>query len=341
MDEIRPLSDISVDSFLQSLQSGFMGGEPYSGKTLKRYAGIVLDFVGYARSEGILNLDEVNSAWLRKFLFQPATFEQKSGRRRKSSELRFSASTRIVIQSALSVFWLWAQENRFALDNPIEAIERERIEDRKRLKRGGRTPSRLPSVLTWEQQERLIDLVMANPRIESGARDLAMVQFLMETGLRCEEMCELPLSALDTVSGRLRVIGKGNKERQVVFDPSEVKDGMNLWLPIRSEIADRIGRQCYSALFLTRNGRKLTPQGVYQQISRYLRLLEQELNETAGKSKAIIPHYGPHVLRHTAASRMLAYGKSVIEAMTNLGHSDMSTFQIYAHLLPSRRKEPS
>lgn len=339
MDEIRPLSDISVDSFLQALQSGFMGGEPYSDKTLKRYVGVALNFVDYARAEGILNLEEVNSAWLRKFLFQPATYEQNSGNRRKSSDLRFSASTRIVIQSALSVFWLWAQDNDFALDNPIEAIERERIDDRKRLKRGGRTPSRLPIVLTWEQQERLVDLVMANPRIESGARDLAMVQFLMETGLRCEEMCELPLSALDTVSGRLRVIGKGNKERQVIFDPNEVKDGMKLWLPIRSEIAGRTGSRCDPSLFLTRTGRKLTPQGVYQQISRYLRLLEQDMNETAGKSNAIIPHYGPHVLRHTAASRMLAYGKSVIEAMTNLGHSDMRTFQIYAHLLQSRRKE--
>lgn len=123
-------------------------------------------------------------------------------------------------------------------------------------------------------------------------------------------------------AGRLRVVGKGNKERLVRFDAPEWNVYVEDWL------AERTARKMVgkATFFLTSTGAPMTPNLVYQQVSHYLKQLEQE-------SGRVLPTKGPHLLRHTSAQ--LAKGVPVKQVQANLGHDNLATLQIYAHLLPA------
>jgi integrase/recombinase XerC len=329
------LDQIPQEAFGAWLASGRSVQAQYSALTLRRYRQVVSDFMAYAKQAGITCLAEINLAWVRAYLNQPQTAAQADRSRKASSAGRFSASSKIVAQSALNLYWYWAMAQDYAIDNPVEQLTAERARERSQIGRGGRKAGRLPKVLSWAQQEMLCDVVLANPRAETRARDHALIQLLLTTGLRCEEVCHLPMLALDMASGRLRVIGKGDKERIIQFKVEEVRPALEAWCALRTSVLQASG-SASPALFVTRNGKPMTPQGVYQTVAGYLTKLKIQIGDEMSGNQQIIAHLGPHLLRHTAASRMLAQGVPLMQAMANLGHSDLATFQIYAHLLPAR-----
>ena len=231
-----------------------------------------------------------------------------------------------VMQSALNLFWTWAMDHEYVIDNQIEKLQAERTSDRKKFGRGGRKSMRLPKVLSWEQQASLIAACGKNTQRQTGVRDTALVSLLLATGLRREEAAGLQLADCDASRGMLRVIGKGNKERVIRFDPQDcgVAEALEKYIETRPA-----GER---NLFLARNGRPMTPTMIYQQVTRYLGDMAR-----AGKVDLdAIGAKGPHLLRHTAASRMLANGVPILQVQQNMGHSSLLTLQIYAHLLPAR-----
>lgn len=332
--EYKPLLRVNLADFNDWLIHGRNSDNGYSPLTLRRYTRSVADFIRYASNEGIRCLDEINPAWVRSYLNQLVKTEHLGDKQPIAMQSRFSPSTRIVIQSSLNLFWHWAMLNELALDNPIERLTRERAIEREKIGRGGRTAIRMPKVLSWEHQKLLKDLAFSNSHELSRIRDYAIIEFLLETGVRCEELCQLSLLSLDLVAGRVRLIGKGNKERLIHLDVSEIHDSMKNWLITRQEIITTT-KSASHALFLTRTGKPMTSQGIYQMISGYLIKLKSMIGDEVTGNRQVIPSLGPHLLRHTAASRMLAKGMPVMQAMANLGHADLKTFQIYAHLLPS------
>jgi site-specific recombinase XerD len=312
-EKVKSLDSIDCEEFAEYLRGAAFSANPYSQATIDRYVRSARYFLDFARKAGIRDLDEINAAWLRSYLF---------GKSEDGVGDRFAASTRIVQQSALQALWYWAQDHGYAIDNPLEQLAAERQADRKRL-RGGRRSSRLPKVLSWEQQEALLAAALDNPRAETCSRDYLMVTLLLVTGLRKEEICTLRLADFRPEEGTLRVVGKGDKERLVRFDPSEVLPAWHQYRPIR----EREGKGTDAPeLLVTRTGRPLTGNLVYQQVSAYLASLGDDL-----------PAQGPHLLRHTSASRQLAMGVPVTTVQANLGHSSLRTLDIYAHLLPPRR----
>ena len=322
-EKIFPISSISVDDFKEWVSSGNLSSNPYSSSTIGRYTRVARDLLIFAKENMIVDLDEINAAWLRSYINQ----------KRDDGNMRFSPTTRIVIQSGLNLFWFWAMDNNFAIDNPLERLAKERSEDRAKFRRGGRAASRIPKVLDWNLQDLLLDLVLANPRTASRTRDYALIQFLMITGLRREEVCDLPLANFDLENGRIRVLGKGNKERIAHYDPIAIEFGMKEWLLLRSKQVATTG--C-NRLFVTRTGQPLTANLIYQQVSHYLRELREEIGDKDG---LIVPAAGPHLLRHTAISRQLALGVPITEVMANVGHSHLATLEIYAHALPPRKSK--
>lgn len=314
MDIIKPLADLDLAPFSAWLAGQKFADRPFSDSTIRRYTRSAGYFVEFCRKSRLKTLDEANAAWLRNYLYSVD----------KDDKSRFSASTRIVMQSALNLLFYWAQDTEFAIDNPIERLRTERAADRLVLGKGGRKSKRLPPVLSWEEQDQLLGIANANPRSFTAARDTCMLALTLATGLRREELCELQRSDVKWAEGRLRVIGKGNKERLVLFSAPE-------WLPYLEDwLVQRAVRGFTSkkTFFVTSTGAPLTPNLVYQQVSQYIAKLELETGRT-------LTAKGPHLLRHTSASAQLAKGVPVTQVQANLGHENLATLQIYAHLLPA------
>jgi integrase/recombinase XerD len=183
-------------------------------------------------------------------------------------------------------------------------------------------PSRLPKVLSEVQ----VDALLAAPDTEMplGQRDRAMLETLYATGLRVSELVGLKLHEVNFDMGVVRVFGKGSKERLVPLGEEAID-----W--VRSYLAEARrtllnGRQS-DDLFITARGAAMTRQAFWQLIKRYALL--------GGMNPARL---SPHVLRHAFATHLLNHGADLRVVQLLLGHSDISTTQIYTHVARERLK---
>jgi integrase/recombinase XerD len=183
-------------------------------------------------------------------------------------------------------------------------------------------PSRLPKVLSEAQVESLLAAPPSTTTL--GQRDRAMLETLYATGLRVSELVGLKLHEVNFDMGVVRVFGKGNKERLVPLG-EEAIDSMRRYLAeARPELLDK--RQS-NDLFVTARGSAMTRQAFWQLIKRYAVL--------SGMDPARL---SPHVLRHAFATHLLNHGADLRVVQLLLGHSDISTTQIYTHIARERLK---
>ncbi len=285
---------------------------PYSKKTRRVYLSVIDGLIDYAQ-----NLDLSFYAFgledLRRFVgWNPETGQP------------YSPPYQTLRLAAVNLFWAWLFDTGQSPVNLASLLDDEKQKGKKRSP-GGVKPHRLPVVLTWKEQSTLFDAINKAAG-RTVIRDRAMIAMILGTGLRCEEVCNLPVSALDADYFRVRVIGKGNKERLVDYSHAGemVSESLCAWLEERTRMLKWLGRDS-KFVFVSRSGRQLSEALVYQQTAKYMR--------SAGL-KERLRHVGPHVLRHTASSIMFARGVPVLQVQKNLGHGDLSTTQIYAHLLP-------
>ncbi|HEX2596914.1 MAG TPA: site-specific tyrosine recombinase XerD [Luteimonas sp.] len=193
-----------------------------------------------------------------------------------------------------------------------------------RLRRGARDddptallePPRLPRSLPKALAETEIDALLAAPATDSadGLRDRAMLELMYATGLRVSELVGLAATAVNLRQGVLRVVGKGGKERLVPLG-EEAQDWLERYLAqARPALA---GGQAHAALFL-RPGGALSRQQFWQLVKRH--------GAVAGIPSRRI---SPHVLRHSFATHLLNHGADLRVLQMLLGHSSLSTTQIY------------
>lgn len=179
----------------------------------------------------------------------------------------------------------------------------------------------LPKSLTEEE----VDALLAAPDTSNllGMRDRAMLEVLYASGLRVSELVGLVLPQLNMQQGLVRVIGKGNKERLVPLGDEALS-----WLEryMRESRGLLLGALQSDALFPSRRGNAMTRQAFWQLIKRYALL--------AGISKAL----SPHTLRHAFATHLLNHGADLRVVQLLLGHSTLSTTQIYTHVARERLK---
>lgn len=180
----------------------------------------------------------------------------------------------------------------------------------------------LPKYLTTKEVNDL--LTAPDPARRTGARDRAMLQLLYASGLRVSELCELQSSDFMEDVGVVRVMGKGGKQRLVPVGREALaavcafRDG--------SRAALLKGRSS-PYLFVTARGTRMTRQAFWKLIVGY------------GKKVGIFRRLTPHVVRHSFATHLLEGGADLRSVQTMLGHADISTTQIYTHVMRSRLRK--
>jgi integrase/recombinase XerD len=180
----------------------------------------------------------------------------------------------------------------------------------------------LPRSLTEEEVEALL----AAPAVAEplGHRDRTMLEVLYATGLRVSELVSLKLSSVNLGQGVLRIVGKGDRERLIPLGEEAVQWVQQFLLGPRVEIL--LERQT-DYLFPTRRGDRMTRQAFWHIIKRHAR--------SAGIQKDL----SPHTLRHAFATHLLNHGADLRVVQMLLGHSDLSTTQIYTHVARERLKD--
>lgn len=178
----------------------------------------------------------------------------------------------------------------------------------------------LPKTLT----EREVDSLLDAPTDDAlGQRDLAMLELLYACGLRITELVSLEINQVSLLQGVLRVTGKGNKERLVPIGESALDAIRDYLKHARVEL---LGNKQCETLFLSRRGQTMTRQTFWHRIKQHA--------VTAGINKSI----SPHVLRHAFATHLLNHGADLRSLQMLLGHSDLSTTQIYTYVAQERLK---
>jgi integrase/recombinase XerD len=183
-------------------------------------------------------------------------------------------------------------------------------------------PRTLPKSLTEDEVESLL----AAPDVADplGHRDRTMLEVLYATGLRVSELVSVRFAQVNTNQGVIRILGKGNRERLIPLGDESVRWLAEFVQGPRSEIL--LDRQT-DFLFPTRRGDRMTRQAFWHIIKRYA--------AKAGVQKEL----SPHTLRHAFATHLLNRGADLRVVQMLLGHSDLSTTQIYTHVARERLKE--
>jgi len=181
----------------------------------------------------------------------------------------------------------------------------------------------LPGYLKQTDVEKLLE--QPDQKTPQGVRDRAMLEVLYSTGLRVSELTGLRVADVDTKVGSVRCIGKGDKERIVLIGRKAL--GM-VEKYLRESRPKMIPKGAPSAaLFVNRRGKSLTRVGVWKILSDY------------GKQAGLRMALTPHKLRHSFATHLLERGADLRSVQLMLGHSDISTTQIYTHLVEERLKQ--
>jgi len=211
--------------------------------------------------------------------------------------------------STLKRFYQWClRERRIAADPTLK------LDPPKRVPRFAKSLS-----------EADVETLLAAPRTDAplGLRDRAMLEVLYASGLRVSELVALKTFEANLDAGVVRILGKGSKERLVPLG-EEAVDWVKRYL--RDARADLLRRRASDALFLTRRGASMTRQAFWYLIKRY------GARAIPGKSLS------PHVLRHAFATHLINHGADLRVVQMLLGHSDISTTQIYTHVARERLK---
>jgi integrase/recombinase XerD len=229
-------------------------------------------------------------------------------------------STRARRLSAIKQLYRFCFEEGFRADNPAVQIS------------GPGRDKRLPKTLSTEEVDRLLEAAAAHGRSPSEReRNTCLMQLLYATGMRVSELVTLPLSSAKGDPRMLLIRGKGGKERMVPLSPP-ARAALRDWLKTREameEDARANGKAASTFLFPSRGqSGHLTRHAFY--------VLIKDLAVEGGVSPAKVT---PHTLRHAFATHLLANGADLRAIQTFLGHADVSTTEIYTHVLEERLKE--
>ena len=181
----------------------------------------------------------------------------------------------------------------------------------------------LPKVLNLEEVETLLD--SPNTKDHYGIRDKAMLELLYATGIRVSELIGLQTGDVHLTMGFVRCIGKGNKERIIPIGKTALAALEHYVNNGRSHFISKKNHD--NALFLNHHGKQLTRQGFWK--------ILKKLAQGAGIEKELTPH----TLRHSFATHLLENGADIRAVQELLGHSDISTTQIYTHVTKTRLRD--
>ena len=266
-----------------------------SENTIQAYSYDLDKFFDFAENElSIKKLSGITEDTLNDFL--------KNLYSGKSKE-KFSSKSVARIISSLRSFFRYLDAEKVIDINPAENIE------------SPKTPKTLPEVLSIEEVAKILDQPETDNKL--ALRDKALLETMYASGLRVSEAINLEISNVFFEEGFVRVFGKGSKERIVPIGKTALKFISKYIKESRNLLK---GKNSYNFLFLNFRGGKLSRMGILDIIKKY--------SSIAGIKKNV----HPHTLRHSFATHMLQGGADIRIIQEMLGHSDISTTQIYTHI---------
>lgn len=207
--------------------------------------------------------------------------------------------------SSMRKFYQWLARQNIQKLNPMLEIDLPKKE------------CRLPTALSQAEMNRLLE--QPNTKRKLGIRDRAILETLYATGMRVSELINLELQDLHDNLGLVRVLGKGEKERLIPISPVALDWIKKYENEVRDPLILQVGKSD-EHIFLNNRGKKITRQAIWQMIKKYCQMA------------AITKDVTPHTLRHTFATHLLENGADLRVVQEILGHSDISTTQIYTNL---------
>ena len=262
----------------------------YSQHTILNYR---LDLEDFKKFLAGAELEKVDYLALRKYL---AVLKEKNlGARTIGRRL-----------SALRSFFRFLTREGYLKTNPILILSSPKLE------------KHLPVFMTEEEVTRLIESAFSKNELdELGLRNTAILETFYSTGIRISELVGLNLQDIDFIGGIVKVMGKGKKERLAPIGETATS-AIRRYLDKRKKQAD--------ALFLNKNGKRITARGVRGVVAKYIRLVGMKQGVSA------------HTFRHSFATHLLNRGADLRTVQELLGHANLSTTQIYTHLTTERLK---
>jgi len=259
----------------------------YSAHTILNYR---KDLKEFGKFLGEALIDSVDYLNLRKFL---SLLKEKNLKSRTISRKL----------SCLRSFFRFLNREGLLKNDPTSALSSPKLEHY------------LPVFLTEDEVTKLIEA--PDTKELSGLRDKAIIETLYSTGMRVSELVGLNLENIDFIGAVIKVRGKGKKERLVPIGDKALR-----------VIRDYIGRrkQEQPAVFLNKNGRRITDRGIRLILDKYISLT------------ALRENISPHSLRHSFATHLLNRGADLRSVQELLGHANLSTTQIYTHLTTDKLK---
>ena len=221
-----------------------------------------------------------------------------------------SSSSNMRLISSLKKFFVYLVSHNFIKKNPTENIE------------SPRKVKLLPHTIDVESVDKLLNSPDLKTRF--GARDKAMLEILYACGLRVSELVSLKFSQVVIESNFLRVMGKGSKERIIPINDYALTFLKTYIEDFRSEF---MKSKKTDSLFLSNRGLEMTRHSFWHIIKKYA--LQAGIND----------HLSPHTLRHAFATHMINNGADLRVVQLLLGHSDLSTTQLYTHIAKNELKE--
>lgn len=267
-----------------------------SENTIKSYQLDLSKFLLFLEGQNVTDIAMVNQETIQLFL---AHLRQEG----------YANSTTSRMISSLKQFFIFLLKEGMIQQNPLTLIQ------------GPKKVQRLPKVLTMKE----VDTLIQAPDTSTlwGMRDRTILEVMYATGLRVSELTHLSLDELHLDLGFIQTVGKGDKERLVPLG-EEAEYWLQRYLDLVRPSFALKGNQTTQVVFLTERGKQFTRQGIWKNLKKYVALanIDQDVS--------------PHMLRHSFATHLLENGADIRMVQELLGHSDISTTQIYTHISKQR-----
>ena len=272
-----------VDDFINYLEYE----RNYSNNTIIAYKNNILQLIDYLDNNKIKDIRKVDYDTIRTYLsYIHSKYEAKSISRMISS---------------MRSFFKYLKSNKVITNNPMLLISNPKVE------------KKLPKYLTINEVEKMLNAPDMSDTL--GIRDAFILELLYVSGIRVSELVNIKLSDVETSEKKIKILGKGSKERYVLYG-SRCKDLLNKYMSVRNIFLKNPNEY----LILSKTGRKLNTREVRNIINR--------IKTKAGVDISI----SPHTFRHTFATHMLNEGADLRAVQELLGHENLSTTTIYTHL---------
>ena len=209
--------------------------------------------------------------------------------------------------SSLRRFYSYAIESNLTINDPTAKVVSPKLS------------KPLPKSLSEGDVEKLLEA--PNLETDIGIRDIAMIELMYASGLRVSELINIEFSHISLIQGVVKVLGKGSKERLVPIGEAALS---TIEKYIKTTRSLYLGNKSNDYLFLSSRGKRMTRQTFWYRLKHYAKLTD------------IKTALSPHTLRHAFATHLLSHGADLRTLQLLLGHSDLSTTQIYTHIAKER-----